>query len=110
MYDISPRKHRPGLFKGQIWIEAGTGAEVLISGRIADAPSVGGSVDFVRETKLDGAGYARITHLSFTVPLLGRSELVVTERPLGGQDDIQMPQAPPKHESSTLDLLNIAVR
>jgi hypothetical protein len=76
VYDITPRKRRPGLFKGQIWIEAWTGAEVL----------------------------------SFTVPLLGRSELVVTERPLGGQDDIQMPQAPPKHESSTLDLPNIAVR
>ena len=82
VYDITPRKRRRGLFKGQIWIEAGTGSEVLTSGHLEGAPSIGSSVDFVRETKLDGVGYARVTHLSFTVPLLGRSELVVTERPL----------------------------
>jgi len=110
VYDITPRKRRPGLFKGQIWIEAGTGAEVLISGRLEDAPSIGSSVDFVRETKLDGPGYARVTHLSFTVPLLGRSELVVTERPLGNQDYIQMPQGSPKHESSTLNLPSAGLR
>ena len=104
VYEVTPRKRRPGLFKGQIWIEAGTGAEVLMSGRLERAPSIGGSVDFVRETKLDGAGYARITHLSFTVPLLGRSELVVTERPLGNQDDMQVPQGSPKRESSALSL------
>jgi len=110
VYEVTPRKRRPGLFKGQIWIEAGTGAEVLISGRLERAPSIGGSVDFVRETKLDGAGYARITHLSFTVPLLGRSEVVVTERPLGNRDDFQIPQAPLKHESSTLSLPSIGLR
>ena len=104
VYDITPRKRRPGLFKGQIWIEAGTGAEVLISGRLAVGPSLGSSVDFVRETKLDGASYARVTHLSVAVPLLGRSELVVTERPLGKQDDIEIPQEPSKRESSTLSL------
>ena len=104
VYDITPRKRRRGLFKGQIWIEAGTGSEVLISGHLEGAPSIGSSVDFVRETKLDGAGYARVTHLSFTVPLLGRSELVVTERPLRSQDDIQMFQEPSKHESSALNL------
>jgi len=110
VYDITPRKHRPALFKGQIWIEAGTGAEVLVTGRLADPPSIGASVDFVRETKLDGASYARVTHLGFTVPLLGRSELVVTERPLGGQDDIEMPRGSSKHESSTLHLPNVGVR
>jgi hypothetical protein len=110
VYDITPRKRRRGLFKGQIWIEAGTGSEVLTRGHLEGAPSVGSSVDFVRETKLDGAGYARVTHLSFTVPLLGRSELVVTERPLGSQDDIQMPQGSPKHESITRNLPNIGLR
>ena len=107
VYDITPRKRRAGLFKGQIWIEAGTGAEVLVTGRLADPPSIGGSVDFVRETKLDGASYARVTHLSFAVPLLGRGELVVTERPLGSQDDIQLPQGSSKRESITLDLPDV---
>ena len=97
-----PRKRRPGLFKGQIWIEAGTGAEVLISGRLEGARSIGSRVDFVRERKLDGAAYARVTHLSFTVPLLGRGELVITERPLGTQDNKEMFQLPSK-QTSTLD-------
>ena len=110
VYDITPRKRRPGLFKGQIWIEIGTGAEVLISGRLDGVPSIGSSVDFVRETKLDGPEYVRVTHLSFAVPLLGRSELVVTERPLPRQDDIQMFQKPSKHESSALNLPNVGLR
>jgi len=101
VYDITPKKRRPGLFKGQIWIEAGTGLEVLISGRLEGARSIGSSVEFVRETRLEGPGYARVTHLTFTIPVLGRSELVVTERPLGRQDDIQTPQESPKHETST---------
>ena len=110
VYDITPRKRRLGRFKGQIWIEAGTGAEVLVSGRLEGIPSMGSSVDFVRETKLDRAGFARVTHLSFTVPLLGRSELVVTERPVGKQDDIQMYQRPSKQESSMLILPNVRLR
>ncbi len=110
VYDITPKKRRRGLFKGQIWIEAGTGSEVLTSGHLESVPSIGSSVDFVRETKLDGAGYARVTHLSFTVPLLGRSELVVTERPLSSQDDIQMFQEPSKHESSALNLPKVGLR
>ena len=64
----------------------------------------------MRETKLDAVGYARVTHLTFTVPLLGRSELVVTERPLPRPDDIQMFQEPSKHESSTLNLPNVGLR
>lgn len=110
VYDITPRKRRPGLFKGQIWIQAGTGAEVLVTGRLVDPGSIGGSVDFVRETKLNGASYARVTHMSFAVPLLGRGELVVTERRLGSRDDIQMPQGSSKHESSTLNLPNVGSR
>jgi len=110
VYDITPKRRRAGLFRGQIWIEAGTGAEVLISGRLEGATSIGSGVDFVRETKLDGPGYARVTHLSFIVPLLGRSELVITERPLSGQDDIQRFQEPSTRESGTLNLPNLGLR
>ena len=78
-YDISPRKRRPGLLKGQIWIDAASGAELLISGRFTDFPSAGENVTFVRETKLDAAGYTRVSHVNFSVPLLGRSEVIVTE-------------------------------
>jgi hypothetical protein len=88
VYDISPTKRRPGLFKGQIWIDAVGGAELLVSGRFTDFPSTGESVSFVRETKLDAAGYTRVSHVNFSVPLLGRSEVIVTERPLGQKLDV----------------------
>jgi hypothetical protein len=107
VYDITPRKRGPGLFKGQIWIEGGSGSELLVSGRLADAASMGSNIDFVRETQLDGVGYARITHLSFAVPLLGRGDLVITERPLTNQDNIQIPEGSPKRQSSPLHLPNV---
>jgi len=95
VYDITPRKHRRGLFKGQIWIEADTGAELLVSGRFTDAPYKNESITFVRETKLDESGYVRVTHLSFAVPLLGRSELTIEERPLRIAE-LPMPQGSPR--------------
>lgn len=82
VYDVTQKKRRPGLFKGQIWIDAATGAELLVSGQVADVPSAGNSITFVRETTLAASDYTRVTHLTFGVPLLGRGELVVTERPL----------------------------
>ena len=81
VYDITPKKRRPGLCKGQIWIDAVTGTELLVSGQLADTFPT--SVAFVRETNLDASGYTRVTHLTFAVPLLGRSEVMVTESPRG---------------------------
>jgi hypothetical protein len=79
IYDIKPRKNGPDLIKGGLWINAETGSEVLVSGRLVDRASPGG-VDLVRETKLgDGGPFVRITHLAFALPTLGRAELVITE-------------------------------
>jgi len=96
VYDIAPRKRRPGLFKGQIWIDAATGAELLVSGRLTDTPSASSSITFVREITLDASGYTRVTHLTFAVPLLGRSELIVTERPLPSTFDVPTLQGSPQ--------------
>ena len=96
VYDITPRKRRPGLFKGQIWIDAVTGAELLVSGHLADAPLTSGSITFVREITLAASGYTRVTHLTFAVPLLGRSELIVTERPLPSTFDVPTLQGSPQ--------------
>lgn len=95
VYDIMPRKRHRGLFKGQIWIDSGTGAELLVSGRLTDAFSGTDRITFVRETKLDASGYVRVTHLSFAVPLLGQSELSVEERPLG-LTEMPIPQGLPQ--------------
>ena len=98
VYHITPRKRNRGLFKGQIWIDALTGTQLLISGRCTNSSAANNSVSFVRELHLDGSGYTRLTHLSFTVPLLGRSELLVTEKPLDPQLD------PPKSRGYALAL------
>ena len=104
VYDITPKKRRPGLFKGQIWIDAVTGAELLVSGHLTDTPSPTGSITFVRETNLDASGYTRVTHLTFAVPLLGRSELIVTERPLPSTFDVPTLQGSPQHRSTLFNL------
>jgi hypothetical protein len=80
VYDITPKKSRPGLLQGKIWMDAGTGAEVMLSGYVMDLPASGGRVEVVRDTKLmNGCPFGRVTHVSFTVPLLGRAEVVITE-------------------------------
>ena len=80
LYDITPKKNRPGLLLGKIWMDAGTGDEVMLSGHLMDLPVSGGPVDVVRDTKLmNGSAVARVTHVGFTVPLLGRAEVVITE-------------------------------
>jgi hypothetical protein len=103
VYDITPKKRRPGLFKGQIWIDAVTGTELLISGHLTDTSSTS-SITFVREINLDASGYTRITHLTFTVPLLGRSELIVTEHPLTSTPDVPTLQGAPQHRSNLFNL------
>ncbi len=83
VYDITPRERRLGLIKGQLWMDSATGAEVVVTGRLTDVPSVLGGVDLVRDTKLlDGSVFERITHIGFKVPLLGRAEFLITEYPL----------------------------
>jgi hypothetical protein len=64
-------------------MDAETGDEVMLSGHLMDLPTSGGRVDVVRNTELiNGSAFARVTHVSFTVPLLGRAEVVITERVL----------------------------
>lgn len=97
VYDIAPRKARTGLVKGQLWMDAATGVELLLKGRLTGA----GDADFVRETELlDGKPVARLTHLSFTLPILGRGELVVTEYPLASMNEKEIPPAYPRAEHS----------
>jgi len=89
IYDISPKKNRVGLIKGQLWMDAHTGAEVFLTGRLTVPRSIKGGVNVVRETTLpDDSGLARTTHLVFAIPQLGRGELAVIECPL------QLGQAP----------------
>jgi hypothetical protein len=62
------------------------------------------SITFVREINLDASGYTRVTHLTFAVPLLGRSELIVTEHPLTSTVDVPTLQGAPQHRSNLFNL------
>ena len=83
IYDITPKKNRLGLVLGQLWMDSSTGNEVMLSGSMTDPTSTSGRIEFVRDTKLmNGAVYARVTHVTLMIPLLGRAEVSVTEVPL----------------------------
>ena len=83
IYAIAPKKTRPGMIVGQLWIDSASGREVMLRGRIANNSTIGKRGVIVRETKLlNGSAYERTTHLAFAVPLLGQAELVIIESAL----------------------------
>jgi len=50
MFEISPRAKKPGLFKGELWIDQETGFSIREAGRLVKSPSVFlKKVEFVRE-------------------------------------------------------------
>jgi len=90
MYNITPKKNRPGLLDGQVWMDSDSGHEVMLTGTLVDLPASAGFVSIVRETKLiDQAALARVTHVTFSVPQLGRAEVVTTEVLLNPEESVQ---------------------
>jgi hypothetical protein len=83
MYRITPKKNRPGLLEGQVWMDSVSGHEVMLTGHLVDLPASTGFVDIVRDTKvIEGSALTRVTHVTFSIPRLGRAEVVMTELPL----------------------------
>jgi len=85
---ITPRQKREGLIKGELWLDASTGAAVRQSGYLVKKPSIFVKrVDVTRELELrDGIAEMRITHLSVDTRLVGRAELTIQERPVIASD------------------------
>ena len=82
-FQITPRTKRPGLIKGELWIDGVTGLAVHEAGYLVKRPSI-----FIRRLKItrdvslrDGAPYLRTTHLDIDTRLVGRAELTITEIP-----------------------------
>lgn len=82
-FQITPRKKREGLIKGELWIDAESGVALRQAGRLVRSPSMFlRRVDITRETEVqNGIPSARVTHLSIEARLVGRAELTITERP-----------------------------
>ena len=82
-FQITPRKKRRGLIKGELWIDGATGLAVHEAGYLVKRPSI-----FIRRLKItrdvslrDGAPYLRTTHLDIDTRLVGRAELTIIEIP-----------------------------
>jgi hypothetical protein len=77
LFQITPKKKRVGLFKGDLWLDAKTGMPVRESGEFVKTPSVFlKKVEFVQVYELKD-GIAIPKHLASTadVRLVGRAEL-----------------------------------
>jgi hypothetical protein len=63
VFQVKPRKKRPGLFKGHIYLDAYTGSLVRADGRVVKSPSIFvNKIDFVQEFA-DVNGYTLPTHI-----------------------------------------------
>lgn len=82
-FQITPRKKREGLIKGELWLDGETGAAVRQSGYLVKKPSIFVKrIDVTREASLrDGIVEKRVTHLTVDTLVVGRAELTVHEYP-----------------------------
>jgi hypothetical protein len=87
VFEITPRKKRVGLIKGQLWIDASTGIAVREYGRLVKSPSVFlRRVEVMRDTSIrNGVPYLQTTHLEIETRLIGQAELTVKESPVPDQ-------------------------
>jgi hypothetical protein len=83
VFQITPRKKRLGLIRGELWIDAATGFAVHQAGYLVKRPSLFlRRVAVVQDVDLrEGRPYRRITRLDLDTLLAGRAELTVREHP-----------------------------
>jgi len=81
-FSIKPRRKRPGLLKGELWLDE-TGVVVRQSGYLVKSPSIFVKrITMTRETAIrDGLAQNRVIHVSVDTRLVGRAELTIHERP-----------------------------
>jgi hypothetical protein len=101
VFHITPRKKRPGLIEGELWIDGATGIAVHESGYLVKKPSV-----FIRKLKIirdvslrDGAPYLRTTQVEIDVRVIGRAEMTILERPCAQQPAIVAVQGSGSNEN-----------
>lgn len=88
VFQITPRKKRDGLIKGELWLDGETGSVVRQSGYLVKGPSIFvRRVEVTRETVLrDGIAAARVTRIWVHTRLVGPAQLTIWERPLPASD------------------------
>jgi len=82
VYQVKPRKKRPGLFKGHIYLDAFTGSLVRAEGRIVKSPSLFVKrIDFVQDyTNVAGFTLPAHMHTEAKAALVGRTVVDIVNR------------------------------
>jgi hypothetical protein len=88
-FRITPRKKRSGLIRGELWLDVETGLAIRRSGYLVKSPSVWiRRVEVTQEDSLrEGSVDSRLTRITALTRLAGPAELVIAERPLGGNTE-----------------------
>lgn len=75
VYQIKPRKKRPGLFKGHIYLDVTTGSLVRAEGRVVKSPSIFvNKIDFVQDyAEVNGFTLPARIHTEAKAALVGRT-------------------------------------
>ena len=79
LFQVTPRQKRPGLFRGEIWIDSATFLRVQESGYLVKNPSIFlKRVNFVRTYDIrDGLSVPRQVQTVVETRLVGRAELTI---------------------------------
>ncbi len=79
VFEVTPRQKREGLFKGEVWIDAGTYLKVRESGYLVKNPSIFlKKVAFVRKYEIrDGISVPRQVQSVADVRFVGKAELTI---------------------------------
>lgn len=82
VFQITPRRRRPGMIAGQMWIDTQSGVVTHLEGRVVKNPSVLlKRVDITQEMEIrDGVTVWRETHLGISTRFAGRAEVTIRER------------------------------
>ena len=82
VFQVKPRKKRPGLFKGQIYLDAYTGCLVRVEGRVVKSPSLFvNKIDFVQDyAEVDGFTFPVRMHSEAKAALVGRTVVDIENR------------------------------
>lgn len=79
IFDVSPKKKRTGLYKGQLWIDAATYLRVRESGYLVKAPSIFvKKIAFVRIYDIrDGVAEPRQVQSTVDTRIVGKAEITI---------------------------------
>jgi hypothetical protein len=93
IFQITPRKKRVGLYKGDLWLDAKTGMPIRESGVLVKTPSIFlKKVEFTREYEMhDGVSIPKHIESKADVRLVGVAELNINYSKFAKQDTAEEP-------------------